>query len=71
MDNVAYMVHPGPGEFEGRVVLVEEGVSGFRPIEDYDSSPEEKRPGIVKRLNERLGVEQPHADKIAASSMQV
>jgi hypothetical protein len=66
---VAYAVHSGPGEHEGRVVIVEAGTSGFRPVEDYDCSPVENRPSIVRRLNKRLGVTEKEASIMVAQSM--
>ena len=67
---VAYAIHSGPGEHEGRVIIVEAGVQGFRPVEDYDCSPVKRRPGIVSRLNKQRGVTKKQASIMVAQSMR-
>ena len=67
---VAYAVHPGPGCDEGRVIIVEAGVSGFRFVPDYDCSPKRRRRGIAQRLNAKIGVTKKQADIMVAQSMR-
>ncbi len=65
----AYALHPGPGKDEGRVIIVVEGERGFRFVPDYDCSPEDRRPGIVDRLNKRSRVTPKEASRLVAQSM--
>ena len=52
------------------MIIVEAGVSGFRFVPDYDCSPKRRRPGIVGRLNKRLGVTKKQANIMVAQSMR-
>lgn len=65
----AYAIHPGPGENEGRIIVVVEGRRGYNFVEDYDCSPADRRPGIVERLNDRMGISGREADRLVAQSM--
>lgn len=67
---MAYAIHPGPGADEGRVIVVTEDERGFRFVPDYVCSPKERRPGIVDRLNKRLGVTAKEASLLVAGSMR-
>ena len=65
----AYMMHPGPGKDKDRIVLVSE--DGYSAVPDYDCSKVSRRPGIVQRLNELLGLtSQRDVDRIIAHSMR-
>ncbi len=67
---IAYALDLGPGKDAGRVILVEEGTQGYRYVADYDSSRPKRRPGIVQRLNQRLGVSREDANRLVAQSMR-
>ena len=66
----AYSLHPGPGDDEGRVIIVTKAERGFRFVPDYDSSPKKRRRGIVTRLNKRAGVTKREANQLVAASMR-
>ena len=67
---MAYALHPGPGEDEGRIIVVTSRGRGFRFVPDYDSATKRRRRGIAQRLNKRIGVTPKEADQLVALSMR-
>lgn len=65
---IAYATYPGPGPDATRVIIVEEGVSGYRFVPDYDCSPASHRAGIARRLNKRLGITPKEVERLLSQS---
>lgn len=69
-NSVAYFATFGTTATEHVIVICEEGVSGYRPVNSYGPYGDEKHArAVAKNLNDRLGLSEKEAMRIVGTTM--